>query len=155
LIDIQSRLVEMIEREIAKQFKMKGLVLKDVELVRHLDHDLAANGSTDILPVALTGNGSFSQKSSVLEEQDFLALLRHVKGLLRRIGAEIMGGQVKIEPVKQGHKTACSFCPYGAICQFDRQLADNNYRNVRTLSDEEVTARIQASKEVAARAQMD
>ncbi|MCX5780280.1 MAG: PD-(D/E)XK nuclease family protein, partial [Firmicutes bacterium] len=155
LIDTQARLVEIIEREIAKKFRMKGLVLKDVELVHRLDRDIAATGSTDILPLTLTVNGSFSQKSSVLDEDDFKALLRHVEGLLRQIGNEIMRGQVKIEPVKQKRTIACTFCPYQAICQFDRLLEDNNYRNIRPLSDEEVAARIQAAKEVATDAHVD
>jgi ATP-dependent helicase/nuclease subunit B len=140
LINTESRVVEIIEKEIAKKLKMTGLALEDVRLVRQLDREIGK--SSEILPVALTKDEGFTKNSSVLASEDFMALISHVKGLLQEIGREIMGGKVKIEPVKNNTRTACAFCPYRAVCQFDRLLEDNNYRNIRPLKDEEVIERI-------------
>ena len=141
LINSESAIIENIEREISKKLKMKGLVLEDVQLISQLDNQIA--GSSDIIPVALTVNGSFTKNSSVLPAENFAALIRHVEQLLGRIGQEIMNGTVKIEPVKNGPHTACGYCLYRSICQFDRLLQDNNYRNIGPLKDDEVVARIQ------------
>ncbi|MEQ8236376.1 MAG: helicase-exonuclease AddAB subunit AddB [Syntrophomonadaceae bacterium] len=143
MVDSKDRLQELIEMEIAKQFKLKGIVLKDVEIVRKMDCLLAATGNTDILPVAINGSGDFSKRSAVLAESQFYALLSHVEGLLRKIGGEIMNGKVRIEPIRNRGQIACSYCSFGAICQFDRSLSDNNYRVLRPLDDEEVLKRLE------------
>jgi ATP-dependent helicase/nuclease subunit B len=153
LINTESGIIENIEKEIAKKLKMKGLVLEDTHLVRQLDNRIA--GNSEIIPVALNVDGGFSKNSSVLLEEDLAALIQHVEGLLRRIGGEIMNGRVKIEPIKNGQHTACGYCSYKSICQFDRQLEDNNYKNIRPLKNEEVVTRIQGNKEAASIADMD
>ncbi len=143
LINSDSKVIETIEQEIAKKLKMTGLALKDVQLVRQLDRAIGNN--SEILPLALTKSEDFTKNSSVLAAGDFMALIQHVEGLLQEIGREIISGKVKIEPVKDHTRTACAFCPYRAVCQFDRLLEDNNYRNIRPLPDEEVIARIHPS----------
>jgi ATP-dependent helicase/nuclease subunit B len=140
LINTDSKIIENIEREIAKKLKMAGLALEDVQLVRQLDREIDNN--SEILPVALTKSEGFTKNSSVLPAKDFASLIQHVEGLLREIGREIMNGKVKIEPVKDNTRTACTFCSYRSVCQFDRLLEDNKYRNIRLLSDEEVITRI-------------
>jgi len=153
MINSENGIIENIEKEIAKKLKMKGLVLEDAQLISQLDNQIA--GSSDIIPVALTVNGGFTKNSAVLPAENFAALIRHVEELLRRIGREIMNGTIKIEPVKNGQHNACVFCPYRAICQFDRLLQDNNYRNIRPLKDDEVVTRIQGKKEVRPDAEVD
>jgi len=138
IVDSTDRLQELIEIEIAKRFKLKGIVLKDVEIVRKMDCLLAATGDTDILQVAINSSGDFYKRSAVLAESEFYALLGHVEALIRKIGGEIMNGKVRIEPIKNRGQIACGYCSFGAICQFDRYLADNHYRVLRPLDDEEV-----------------
>ena len=108
-----------------------------------MDCLLAATGNTDILPVAINGSGDFYKRSAVLAESEFYALLGHVEELLRKIGGEIMSGKVRIEPIKNRGKIACIYCGFGAICQFDRCLADNHYRVLHPLDDEEVLKKIE------------
>jgi len=146
LINSESGIIENVEKEIARKLKMKGLVLEEAQLIRQLDNQIT--GSSDIIPVALTVNGGFTKNSAILPAADFTALIKHVEELLRRIGQEIMNGKIKIEPIKTGQHTACGFCLYRSICQFDRLLLDNNFRNIRPLKDDEVVTRIQTLKEV-------
>jgi len=148
LINTESSLIENIEQEIAKKLKMKGLVLEDAHLITRLDKEIA--GNSDIIPVALTVNGGFYKSSSVLTNENFTALIMHVEELLGKIGREITSGQAKIEPIKSGNHTACTFCSYLSICQFDRLLEDNNYRNIKPLTNDEVITRIERKKEVPA-----
>ncbi|MDD3364993.1 MAG: PD-(D/E)XK nuclease family protein, partial [Syntrophomonas sp.] len=153
LINTESKVVETIEKEIAKKLKMTGLALEDVRLVRQLDREIGK--SSEIIPVALTKDEGFTKNSSVLAQEDFMALIFHVEGLLQEIGREIMRGKVKIEPINDSRRNACAFCPYRAFCQFDRLLEDNNYRNIRPLKDEEVITRIRGTKEGTALARVD
>ncbi|MDD4803404.1 MAG: helicase-exonuclease AddAB subunit AddB [Syntrophomonas sp.] len=153
LVNSESRIVETIEKEIAKKLKMTGVALKDVELVRRLDRQI--DNYSDILPVALTKDENFAKSSSVLALDEFWSLINHVETLLQKIGGEIIAGKVKIEPVNDSRRNACEFCPYQPVCQFDRLFKDNNFRNIRPLQEEEIIARLSGLKEVTPVERMD
>jgi ATP-dependent helicase/nuclease subunit B len=112
---------------------MKGLVLKDVALARSMDREL--QGESDILPVGIKNNGEFNAKSSVLDHEEFDFLLHYLQDLLRELGEQIINGQIRIEPVKTEKGTACDYCLYHAICQFDKQFAANRYKQIKQQND--------------------
>ena len=145
LITSESKDLNRIEEQIRKALKMKGLVLKDVQIARSMDSDLQQN--SNILPAGIKQNGEFTAASSVLEAEDFGALLGYVNKMLRTLGNEMLQGKILIEPVKTEKTKACDYCIYHAICQFDKLFAANQYRNIPRLSDEQVLARIRAQQE--------
>ncbi len=117
-----------------------------MNIVREMDRQIATY--SDIIPVGLKKDDSFYSTSAVLNEEDFDYLLGHVDNLLRKVSQELVGGKVKIEPYKFKDQTACTFCPYISICQFDRQLPENNYRNLPPLKENEAILKIRAEQEV-------
>ncbi len=141
LIESPAAITENVEKEMAKKFRLQGLVLADVNLATKLDKDLL-KGNSDVIPVGLKKDGDFSKSSSIIAIHDLQALLSHVRDLITRIGQEINGGQVRIEPIKMGSHSACRFCLYLGICQFDRALKDNQYRFLPKLGNDEVINRI-------------
>jgi ATP-dependent helicase/nuclease subunit B len=140
LIDTREQVAEAIQAEIRKKLKLNGLVLKDVNIVRCMDCNI--NGHSEVLPVGVKKDGSFYAYSSVLEEEEFFKLLGHVRRLIQDIGVEMLQGNIRIEPVKKGKQTACKFCPYDGICQFDNQLEDNGFRFIRKMDSEEVVKKL-------------
>lgn len=144
LVKTDERVADAIEKEIRRRLKLKGLVLKDVRIVRELDREI--DGHSDIIPVALNKNGEFYKNSSVLDEEAFIALLDHVRKHVRDITHEIIKGNIRIEPSKSNRQIACEYCSYKGICQFDQLFEDNQYRNIVPLDDEEVLRRIREPK---------
>lgn len=144
LVNTEARVIAQVEREIAAKLKMSGIVLKDVTLVRAIDSEV--DGGSCIIPAGLKANGEFSQRSSVLEPDDFQRLFTHLHRLLVRIGTDIRDGQVRIEPFKKGRRTACQYCEYLSVCQFDRKIPGNTYRVVKPMKDEEVIAKINSTQ---------
>ncbi len=149
LIKTEAEIKEVIEQQLARELKLRGLVLEDVNIVREMDREITAY--SDIIPVGLKQDDSFYTNSSVLSEEDFEYLLSHVDNLLRKVSHELVGGKVKIEPYKIQNQTPCSFCPYLSICQFDRQIPGNTYRNLPPLKNNEAIRKIRAEQEVEAR----
>ena len=149
LIETEAEVKEIIEQQLIRELKLRGLVLEDVNIVREMDREIT--GYSDIIPVGLKQDDSFYTNSAVLSEEDFEYLLNHVDNLLRKVSHELVGGKVKIEPYKMQNQTACSFCPYLSICQFDRQLTGNNYRNLPPLKNNEVISKMRDEQEVDAR----
>lgn len=128
---------EEAQREVLKRFKMKGLVLADEEAVTLMDTTLAT-GHSELIPVAMKADGSFYKSASVMTKQQWSALRDHGRATIRKIGAGIAAGKVDIAPYRLGGQTACSFCSYKSVCQFDPQLESNQYAVKTPYQQEEV-----------------
>ncbi len=140
MIKTTQKAVEKVEKEINKKLKMKGLVLKDVNIIKKMDEEVGTY--SDIIPAGITKANEVTKSSSALDKEDFKALLNHVRSLIKEIGEEILKGNIKIEPFKKGQSTSCKYCEYISICQFDSSFYENRYRYIRELKDDEVLNRI-------------
>ncbi|MEW9121254.1 MAG: helicase-exonuclease AddAB subunit AddB [Thermotaleaceae bacterium] len=146
MVKSDEKIAETIEKEIRKKLKLKGLVLKDVHIVRHMDKEV--EGHSEILPLGLGKNQDFHKYSSVLSHEGFQGLLVHVQKLIEEISKEMMKGNIRIEPCKNGKQTACAFCQYRGICQFDNLLENNDYRNIKKMKNEEIMDLLLKKREV-------
>lgn len=126
---------EEIEKAIMKELKMKGLLLADVRLIKEMDTGI--DGDSLIIPARINKGGDLGRSSSATAEQ-FEIVKRHVRKLLYRLGEEMQKGNISIDPYKRKRMTACAYCGYLSICQFDTTLSGNNYRNLQEKKDEEV-----------------
>lgn len=153
LIDTQEQMADAIQNEIRKKLKLKGLVLKDVNIVKRMDSYI--DGNSEVLPLGVKKDDTFYANSSVLGEEEFFDLLGHVRHLIKDIGTEMLQGKIRIEPVKKGDDTACKYCPFDGICQFDNQLEDNGYKLIHKLNGEEVIERIKKRKEESGDGKLD
>ncbi|MCT4595815.1 MAG: helicase-exonuclease AddAB subunit AddB [Anaeromicrobium sp.] len=140
LIKTDEKVKDLIEREIKKKLKMKGLVLKDVNIIRQMDKNI--DGYSDILPVRLSKKGEVDGRSSAIDGETFKNLIKHVKNLVKEISYEMMKGNIEILPCKNGTKRACDYCLYSTICEFDTAFHDNSYKNIKKLSKDEVVRKI-------------
>lgn len=132
---------EELERELFKQFKMKGLVLAEEDAVRLMDQQLET-GYSDMIPVALKKNSEFYSSSSVAGRDDFDALRRYTRKLIEGIGRDITDGVIDITPYKMKEKIPCRFCSYASVCQFDPSLEENAYRLLSPEKDDAMLERI-------------
>lgn len=129
-----------IEASIRKKLRMKGLVLKDVALVRAMDN--AVQGDSDILPVGIKNDGEFNSRSNVLTLEDFSLLLRYLQDLLQQLGTRMISGHICIEPVKTAQGKACDYCLYHSICQFDKLFTANRYKLIKPEKDAAILEKI-------------
>ena len=129
---------EQIKEELQKQFKMKGLILADVNVVKKMDTNLVT-GNSNIIPAYINKEGEVSDKSSTLNRKQFENLQNYMEKILKQISTEILEGNIKIEPYYQVQKkkTPCEYCVYKSICQFN-QVTKNDYRYISSNSKEYV-----------------
>ncbi|MCP8615538.1 helicase-exonuclease AddAB subunit AddB [Salirhabdus salicampi] len=126
-----------IEDEMFKKFKMKGLLLEDENIVKKMDMDLAT-GASDIVPVGLKKDGSFRKGSKTIEQALFNRLNQYVRQLMTSAGTEIVNGKVDLNPFQQDQQTACTFCSFKSLCQFDATLEENEFRILKKREDEDI-----------------
>lgn len=131
-----------IEEELMKKLKLDGLIVKDIKVIKALDKDIEINKKSNIIPVSMNKDKSISKNSSVIEKEELDQLIIHVKNIIKEIGIEILKGNVKIEPCKTKQHTACDFCEFKSICQFDTSIRNNKHRILLDLKDEDVITKI-------------
>ncbi|WP_062352148.1 helicase-exonuclease AddAB subunit AddB [Bacillus kwashiorkori] len=121
-----------VEEEIFKRFKMNGLVLSDADVVQLMDQTLQT-GESKIISAGLKKDGNLTARSKAVTETDFTNLRKYVHKVFINTGNEILDGKIDLAPYKLKDRTACTFCPFKSICQFDPALRENNYRNLTPL----------------------
>ncbi|MDX8045754.1 helicase-exonuclease AddAB subunit AddB [Gracilibacillus sp. S3-1-1] len=137
---------DKIEQEIFKKFKMKGLLVDQEDVVRMMDTSLES-GRSNIIPAGFSKSGSFYKGSQVAEREIFDELHRYIHQLMENAGLAITEGKVDLNPYQQQQLTACTFCEFRSVCQFDPTLAENNYRKLKEMKDEEVIEAIKRGEE--------
>lgn len=138
---------EEMEKKLLTSYKMRGLLLADVESVQLMDQQLTTKHS-EIIPVGLKSDGGFYSNSSIVTERQLASLRGHVQQTIQTIGTEITDGVVDIAPYQLKKKTPCSFCEYKPVCQFDVLFEGNMYRRLGNMSKEEIWREIGAEEGV-------
>lgn len=130
---------EEIELEIRKQFKMKGLILADVDIVRMMDTRLE-KGSSNIVPAYIDKEGNLSNKSSSVTRKEFEKLQKYTKHMIKQIGEEILTGNIEIKPYYKvkGGKTPCEYCKYKSICNFNNGICPSSYRYIGNIAKDTI-----------------
>ena len=118
---------EDIEEQIRKQFKMKGIILADINIVKKMDKDLE-KGASNIIPAYIdTQNNLSLKRSSALAQEQFEKLQEYTLKTVKQISKEIFEGIIDIKPYYKNKKTGCDYCNYKTICQFNSNNNKYNY----------------------------
>lgn len=134
---------EQIEEEMKKKFKMNGLILADVNVVKMMDKNLSS-GASNLVPAYIDKEGNISKsKSNAITKEQFEDLRKYTNNIIKQIAKEMLSGDIKIEPYyqKKNKKTPCDYCEYKEICNFKENKC-NNYRYIPNDKKEEVLAKI-------------
>lgn len=129
---------EQIKKELKKKFKMNGMILADINVIKKMDKNLE-KGASNLIPVYLDKNGNISNSwSNVLTKEEFTRLQKTAEKIIKEIAKEILSGNIDIKPA-YNRKTkidACKYCEYKTICRFDPKV--NHYAFINNKSKEEI-----------------
>lgn len=124
---------EELEEEMAKSFKMNGLVVEDPEVIQAMDDGI--DGYSNVIPVRLNKSGSVSaSQSKTVVKEDMQTIRRFVRSKHQHAGNGILEGNTSITPYKVKEETPCQFCSYRSVCQFDPADPEQSYRKLPALS---------------------
>ena len=127
---------EKIDAEILKKLRMNGLVNSELEVVRHLDRTIEKE--SDVIPVVLKDGEVQAGRSSVANRERFARLSQFVHRKLKEAGQEILDGEIGVAPYKNSQRTACDYCPYHAVCGFDRKTSGYEFNRWKNRKTEEI-----------------
>lgn len=124
---------EQLEIEIKKKYKMQGILLDDIKVIRMMDNTLnpaQGNKESYIISAKLTDEGELAKTTKGVKSQDFEYLQRYTNKLIKQIAKEIYSGNIDLKPYKKREENACTYCSYKTICQFNSTLCGNEYNNI-------------------------
>lgn len=128
---------EKIGEKILKELKMKGLLLKDVKIIKEMDKELES-GYSLIIPAQILKSGEIGDKTSGATLEQFELLRKYVRKVVVDLCEEMLSGNISIKPYKKKTNTPCANCSYAAICQFDTSIKENKYKYINDKNTEEV-----------------
>lgn len=107
---------EEIKDKIREQFRMKGLILADVDIIKMMDTNLLDGSKSKIIPANLNKDGTVKKSKSCITKQEFEYLQKYISKIIKRISLEIMDGNIDIKPTNKKKKSPCEYCNYKSIC---------------------------------------
>lgn len=133
---------EEIEEKIKNNFKMKGLILANVNVAKLHDKNLE-KGSSKLVPAYIDSTGSLSPKrSSIATEEEFKKLQKHIDKTIKEISKEIFNGNIELKPYYKNRKTPCEYCSYKSMCNFNAGICKNSYKYIQKLTKDDVLNKI-------------
>lgn len=113
-----------IQRESADTdtYRMKGLVLKDIDIVNAMEKD----GRYKYIPVKLKDGSAFEYYSKVITAQELANLRKYSAHIIEETAESIVSGRIEADPLVKKTHSPCSYCDYRSVC--------GNYPNIRSRS---------------------
>lgn len=139
---------EEIEVNIKKNFKMKGLIVADVRIIKMNDNSLTS-GSSKLVPAAINKDGGIIEKwTNGVNKEDFDVLQKYIYKTIKEISTEILGGNIELKPFYKKGKTPCEYCDYKSICSFDCRKKDNQYNYIENLTKDDIIRKMSKKIEI-------
>ena len=86
-----------------RALRTTGIVNAREDVVEGLDQGFS--GRSDVVPLERKKDGSFSARSSVLEETDFQAVSAFVEQKIRQAGRQILDGKIALDRMSRATET--------------------------------------------------
>ena len=129
-----------IRESILKELKMSGMVIKDLKILRQMDEalDNGEKATSLVIPASVNKDGTISKNTKGVTKEEFDVVRKYVKGLIKDICEDMLGGNIDIHPYKEKDRNACTYCNYASVCQFDNTLKDNNYKLINKKTNDDI-----------------
>lgn len=133
--------------------------MDEAGVIRALLDKLQMNGMVTRASLEIQEEEELDRKKNsrieVVDDPQFTLLQGHVHKMIRTLGQEIMEGRIAVNPYKRGQISACSWCGYKSICGFDQKRRGYGYRNLVSISKEEVWKRMKEEDDISSDTDQD
>lgn len=135
---------EEIEELIRKNFRMKGLILADVKVIKMNDNTLTS-GSSKLVPAAINASGTVNEKwTNGVDKEEFKVLQDYIDFIIKQIAKEILSGKIDLKPYNKNGKTPCEYCEYRTICGFNTKQNNNTYNYIDKKSKDDIIQKMRS-----------
>lgn len=120
---------DRIEKELAKNLKMNGLLLDNVSVILGMEK----SGEGKYIPVKVKASKTDSSNSLATAEQ-FAKIFKKLDMTIIKMGKELYSGDISASTFCDDNHSLCKYCPYDSVCYY-RKSKDRVYE---TLNNDDV-----------------
>lgn len=126
---------EYSKEENDRTWKSEGFFHSSPDVLQAIDTELPDTAS--FIPIGFKKDGSLNKNSLARTKSstEFSDMADYTLQKIQAVGQDIVDGKFPIEPYYYMKKTACQYCKYKTVCQFDRDAC--SYRYLPKISEEE------------------
>lgn len=132
---------EAAEKAIAKQLRLEGVVLADVEVVDAMDTEGGFS-----LGTIFTQKGSVAAYAPAYTPAEMQALLDHARDTAAMLADGIREGDIAVSPAEIDGWSACQWCEYAAVCGIDPTIPGCTKRVLPRMNRQELLTRLANEK---------
>ncbi|WP_342559371.1 helicase-exonuclease AddAB subunit AddB [Metasolibacillus sp. FSL K6-0083] len=136
-VDEQMRELQRLEK-----YRMQGLLINEIPVLEAMDENLLEQKKSPVIPVSMTSKGAIGAYSKTVDVQTMPILQDFVIEKHKEAGNKIFTGATEIYPYKLKNRTACDYCQFKAICQFDPSDGQQQYNHFTVKKTDELIARV-------------
>ncbi|MCL1982640.1 MAG: PD-(D/E)XK nuclease family protein [Clostridiales bacterium] len=116
--------------EYAQTGRMDGVVVGKPSVIDSIAGDF--QDYSGIIPVRRLKDGKTKGNSewNLLSEAEFAELQAAVDDKVKALCEELLGGCIGVRPKRSGDMTACTYCGYRGVCNFDVDFDGFKYENI-------------------------
>ncbi len=118
LVDTPENIRAEAERLVAREMRLKGVVLAETEVVEAMDAETPEYSISKVF----NRDGSIAKNANAYDLDGMHALLQHATETAAALTDQIRQGCIDIAPAQIDKWTACEYCPYPGICGKDPKL---------------------------------
>ena len=111
-----------VDKKISDDFKMNGLLLDDVRVIKGMDKTEGAK----YIPIKIK-NGENVKSDSLATLEQFGKIFQKLNDTVAEMGEKLFGGDIAAAPLKGG-ADACEYCPYDSVCGYRQSAPVNVFR---------------------------
>ncbi|QNQ82307.1 PD-(D/E)XK nuclease family protein [Lactobacillus sp. PV012] len=131
--------VKDLKAENRKQVQYRGILVKDLSLLKEIEPTLAESRKSDFYNgVQLNKDQTFSKrkgKTVIFSPNQLDKLLEYNDFLIKQAAQKILSGKIALNPFRDGKNTALKYSDYKDIFFFDPMLPENEYHDLPTIKD--------------------
>ncbi len=103
---------EQTKSLLEKNYKMRGVVLDDENVVKAMEEDVAGK----YIPVNVNKDGSYSKSSKLMTADEFFAMKKYIDRIVGEMADNLTSGKIEASPLCDGNSSPCNFCDYYSVC---------------------------------------
>ncbi|MBE5777788.1 MAG: hypothetical protein E7331_00455 [Clostridiales bacterium] len=143
LVETTADAAHVVEKQMRKIFRLKGITLYDVEMLEATDR---GEDPCVISPVVLK-NGELKKDAKALTLSQMQALMRHAREMAVELADQMLGGHTEILPVKEETRIPCEYCDYRNVCHFEPEKQDACFREIENLGMDDMRLMLENQSE--------
>ena len=108
--------------------------------------DVELSGKSNVLPISVNKDGTVRKSDKAVDKEEFRLIADYANYRIAEAGNAILKGNTEVNPYLLKNRSSCDYCPYAAVCGFDKKIDGFHYRNIASVPKDHIIAAMKDNK---------